>query len=160
MKKILLIVLLIYCIHFVKAQKVEMVDRNWITYMSQNNSDTTYVINFWATWCKPCVEEIPHFEKLNAAYKDKKVKVIMVSCDFKKQLETRVIPFIKNKKMESKVVFMNETNPDTWIDKVDSKFTGAIPATLIINGRNDFRYFTEGETTFELLETIVKPLTQ
>jgi thiol-disulfide isomerase/thioredoxin len=67
--------------------------------MRQNKSDTTYVINFWATWCKPCVEEIPHFEKLYATYKNQKVKVIMVSCDFKKQLETRVIPFVQNKKM-------------------------------------------------------------
>lgn len=147
-------------ISFAFAQKVEMVDRNWITRMSQNNSDTIYVINFWATWCKPCVEEIPHFEKLNAAYKDKKVKVIMVSCDFKKQLDTRVIPFIKNKKIDSKVVFMNESNPDNWIGKVDSKFSGAIPATLIINGSKDFRYFSEGETTYEILENIVKPLIQ
>lgn len=160
MKKTVLFILLMYCIPFVKAQRVELVDRNWIAHMSQNNSDTTYIINFWATWCKPCVEEIPHFEKLNATYKNQKVKVIMVSCDFKKQLETRVIPFIKNKKMESKVVFMNEINPDTWIDKVDSKFTGAIPATLILNGSKDFRYFNEGETTFEQLETIVKPLIQ
>jgi thiol-disulfide isomerase/thioredoxin len=160
MKKTVLLILLMYCIPFVKAQKVEMVDRNWISRMSQNNSDTTYVVNFWATWCKPCVEEIPHFEKLNALYAHQKVKVILVSCDFRKQLESRVLPFIKNKKIESKVVFMNETNPDTWIDKVDSKFTGAIPATLIINGKKDFRYFNEGETTFETLEAIVKPLTQ
>jgi thiol-disulfide isomerase/thioredoxin len=161
MKKLVLItIILLAGLPDTFAQKVEMVDRHWITRMSQNNSDTTYVINFWATWCKPCVEEIPHFEKLNSTYKDKKLKVIMVSCDFKKQLDTRVIPFIQNKKMHSKVVFMDESNPDNWIDKVDSKFTGAIPATLIINGSKDFRYFSEGETTFEKLETIVKPIIQ
>lgn len=161
MKKLaLIIIILLAGLPAAFAQKVELVDRNWITRMSQNNSDTTYVINFWATWCKPCVEEIPYFEKLNSTYKDKKVKVIMVSCDFKKQLDTRVIPFIQNKKMLSKVVFMDESNPDNWIGKVDSKFTGAIPATLIINGSKDFRYFSEGETTFEKLEAIVKPIIQ
>ncbi|MES2778936.1 MAG: TlpA disulfide reductase family protein [Bacteroidota bacterium] len=161
MKKLILItIVLLISSQLVFAQKAELVDRNWITQMSQNKSDTTYVINFWATWCKPCVEEIPHFEKLNATYKNQKVKVIMVSCDFKKQLDTRVLPFIKNKKMESTVVFMNESNPDNWINKVDSKFSGAIPATLIINGSKDFRYFNEGETTYEILENIVKPLIQ
>jgi thiol-disulfide isomerase/thioredoxin len=140
------------------AQTVKLVDRNWISAMSQNNSDTTYIINFWATWCKPCVEELPSFEKLNETYKDQKVKVILVSCDFKKQLDSRVIPFIKNKKMRSEVVLMNETDPNNWIERVDSRFSGSIPATLIINGKKDFRYFKEGETTFDELETIIKPV--
>ncbi|HCP94451.1 MAG TPA: hypothetical protein DIU05_10525 [Bacteroidetes bacterium] len=157
-KKAVIITLLIGLSQYLWAQKIELVNRDWITQMSQNKSDTTYVINFWATWCKPCVEEIPHFEKLYATYKNQKVKVIMVSCDFKKQLETRVIPFVQNKKMETIVVFMNEPNPNNWIDKVDEKFTGAIPATLIINGSSNFRYFSEGETTYERLEQVIKPL--
>lgn len=140
------------------AQKIQMVDRNWVTSISQNNSDTTYVVNFWATWCKPCVEELPHFEKLNTTYKDQKVKVILVSCDFSKQLDSRVIPFVKNKNLHSDIRFMNETDPNTWIERVDSRFTGAIPATLIINGAKDFRFFKEGETTYEELETTIKPL--
>jgi thiol-disulfide isomerase/thioredoxin len=144
----------------VNAQKIRMVDRHWVSAMSQNNSDTTYVINFWATWCKPCVEELPNFEKLNAAYQDKKVIVILVSCDFKKQLESRVIPFVKNKNLKSDVRFMNETDPNSWIDRVDSRFTGAIPSTLIINGAKEFRFFKEGETTYEELETTIKPLIQ
>jgi thiol-disulfide isomerase/thioredoxin len=144
-KKAVIITLLIGLSQYLWAQKIELVNRDWITQMSQNKSDTTYVINFWATWCKPCVEEIPHFEKLYATYKNQKVKVIMVSCDFKKQLETIV-------------VFMNEPNPNNWIDKVDEKFTGAIPATLIINGSSNFRYFSEGETTYERLEQVIKPL--
>lgn len=143
---------------YTMAQKIQMVDKNWITYISQNNSDTTYVVNFWATWCKPCVEELPHFEKLNATYKDKKVKVILVSCDFKKQLDSRVIPFVKSKNLQSDIRFMNETDPNVWIERVDSRFTGAIPATLIINGAQDFRFFKEGETTYEELETTIKPL--
>ena len=157
-KKAVITTLLIVLSQYLWAQKIELVNRDWITQMSQNKSDTTYVINFWATWCKPCVEEIPHFEKLHSTYKNQKVKVIMVSCDFKKQLETRVIPFVQNKKMETTVVFMNETNPNNWIDKVDEKFSGAIPATLIINGSSNFRYFSEGETTYEILEQVIKPL--
>lgn len=142
----------------VTAQKVELVDRNWISKMSVNNSDTTYIINFWATWCKPCVEELPAFEQLNELYKNQKVKVILVSCDFRKQLDSKVIPFIQNKKIKSTVVLMNESDANNWIERVDSRFSGAIPATLIVNGKKDFRFFKEGETSFEELNRIVKPL--
>jgi thiol-disulfide isomerase/thioredoxin len=145
---------------FVYAQKIQGVDRNWISAMSQNNSDTTYIINFWATWCKPCVEELPHFEKINAAYSNQKVKVILVSCDFTKQIDSRVVPFIKAKKIQSEVVYMKETDPNEWIELVDSDFSGAIPATLIINGAQKFRFFKEGESTYEELENIIKPIIQ
>jgi len=142
------------------AQNIQLVDRNWISTISQNNSDTTYVINFWATWCKPCVEELPAFEKLHVMYKNEKVKVILVSCDFMKQLNSKVRPFVKKQHLQSTIVFMYETDPNTWIEKLDSRFTGAIPATLILNGQKDFRYFKEGETTFDELHLIIKPLIQ
>ncbi len=152
--KTLFIALLFAQVSF--AQTIKLVDRNWISAMSQNNSDTTYIINFWATWCKPCVEEMPYFEQINQAYSNQKVKVILVSCDFKKELNSRVIPFVKNKKLTSEVVLISETDPNNWIERVDSKFTGAIPATLIINGKKDFRFFKEGEVTFDELNLIIK----
>lgn len=155
--KPILFVLILMAGAAVQAQ-VRMVNGQWIDDMSHNKSDTVYVINFWATWCKPCVEELPYFEKLTATYGGKNLKVILVSCDFKKQIESRLMPFIKNKNIVSQVVFMNESNPDNWIEKVDKRFSGAIPATLIINGSKGFRHFSEGEMTYEELETIVKPL--
>jgi thiol-disulfide isomerase/thioredoxin len=138
--------------------QVPMVNTEWISYMKEHKSDTVYVINFWATWCKPCIEELPYFEQLTAKYSNKNLKVILVSCDFKKQLDSRLIPFIKEKNIQSQVVFMDESNANKWIDKVDPRFSGAIPATLIVHGSSGFRYFNEGEMTFEELEKNVKPL--
>jgi thiol-disulfide isomerase/thioredoxin len=140
------------------GQTIQLVNKQWIDKISQNNSDTTFIVNFWATWCKPCVEELPYFEKITERYASKKVNVILVSCDFKKHLETKVIPFVKNKKIKSTVVLINESDPNNWIERVDSRFTGAIPATLIINGKKDFRFFKEGEITFEELEEQLKLL--
>ena len=61
----------------------------------KKENDTLYVVNFWATWCKPCIKELPAFEKINSEYKSQKVKVLMVSLDFpehmEKQLENRQI---------------------------------------------------------------------
>lgn len=119
-------------------------------------NDSIYVVNFWATWCAPCVREIPAFEKLNAQYKDQKVKVLLVSLDFPNQLENRVIPFIERHQMKSTVFLLDDPNANAWIDKVSPEWSGAIPATMIYSG--DFRQFYEQEFEYEELQHIVKGL--
>lgn len=120
--------------------------------------DKTYVINFWATWCKPCVEELPAFEKLYATYKNNNVEVILVSLDFPNQINNRVIPFINKNNIKSEVILMADPDQNTWIPKVDENWSGAIPATLIYN--KNTRKFYEQSFTFETLEkellTIIK----
>ena len=113
-----------------------------------------YVINFWATWCKPCVEELPAFEKLNKQYQNNSVKVILVSLDFPNEIENRVIPFIKKNNLTSNVVAMIDPDQNTWIPKVSEKWTGAIPATLIYSKNK--REFYEQSFTYELLENELK----
>ncbi len=122
----------------------------------ERESDSLYVVNFWATWCAPCVKEIPDFEKLYAKYKTDKVKLLFVSLDFPNQLETRVIPFIDRMDMKGQVVLLDDTRANRWIPLVDEDWTGAIPATLIYN--QDFREFYARELTFDELEEIVLPL--
>lgn len=121
----------------------------------QRQTDTTYVVNFWATWCQPCVAELPNFEKANAEYKDQKVKVILVSLDMKKQVESNLIPFMQRKNLQSQVVHLSDPDANAWISKVDSTWSGAIPATVIYN-RNK-RKFYEQSFTFEQLQ---KEITQ
>ncbi len=122
-------------------------------YLNQKN-DTVYVINFWATWCVPCVKELPHFEKLNQKYKGGKFKMILVSLDFPKMAESRVIPFIKNKKLQAEVVLLNDPDANSWIEKVAQEWSGAIPATVIY--RNGRRKFYEQSFTEAALETEIK----
>ncbi|WP_235894406.1 TlpA disulfide reductase family protein [Flavobacterium zepuense] len=118
-------------------------------YLKQKN-DTTYVVNFWATWCVPCVEELPNFEKINAKYKENKVKVILVSLDMAKMVETKLLPFINQKQIKSQVLLLRDPDADSWIPKVDSTWSGAIPATLIYN--KDMRKFYERSFTYDELE--------
>ena len=114
------------------------------------NDDKTYVINFWATWCMPCVKELPAFEKLNAAYKDKNVEVVLVSLDFPKQKESNLIPFVKNRKLESKVLHFDDANEQFWIPDIAENWSGSIPATLIYN--KEKRKFYEQSFSYEELQ--------
>ena len=118
-------------------------------FLNQKN-DTTYVVNFWATWCVPCVAELPHFEDLNEKYKDNKVKVLLVSLDMDKKIESQLIPFIKKRQLKSEVVILRDPDADSWISQIDSSWTGAIPATLIYN--KDQRKFYEKSFTYDGLE--------
>lgn len=119
-------------------------------------NDTIYVVNFWATWCAPCIKEIPYFEKLGQKYRDNKVRVLMVSLDFPKQLESRVIPFIEKRKMENEVILLDDPRSNHWIPLINKNWTGAIPATLIYG--KEFREFYQQEFTFSELEEIILPL--
>lgn len=120
----------------------------------QTNSDTVYVVNFWATWCKPCVAELPYFMDLAEAYKTEKVKFLYVSLDFKKQIDTKLKPFLEAGKLKGEVVVITDANSNEWIDKVSKEWQGSIPATLIFN--KDKRNFFEQSFHYEELEAELK----
>lgn len=98
-----------------------------------SNNDTTYIVNFWATWCKPCIEELPAFDSLYQVIKDKKIKVVLVSLDFIDDLKTKVNPFLKKNKIKSNCVLLDEVNGNNFINKISKNWSGAIPATLFKN---------------------------
>lgn len=120
------------------------------------DNDTIYVVNFWATWCGPCVREIPYFEQLRDKYEGENLKIVMVSLDMSDDLDTRVIPFMRKYDMKNKVLLLDDPQSNRWIPLVDEKWTGAIPATLIYG--NGFREFYVKEFTFSELDKIIKPL--
>jgi thiol-disulfide isomerase/thioredoxin len=129
---------------------VKTLNYNQLEPLLNRKDGKVYIINFWATWCKPCVEELPAFEKLNTHYKDRNVEIILVSLDFPKQVKKRVKPFLKRKNVHSKVVLLDEVNDDFWSQKINENWSGAIPATLIYN--KDKRQFYEQSFTYESLE--------
>jgi thiol-disulfide isomerase/thioredoxin len=120
------------------------------SYLEADN-DTIYVVNFWATWCKPCVEELPSFEQLYQNYKDKKVRLILVSLDFEKQIESKLIPFMKKNELKGEVLVLKQKGMNDWIDKIDPSWSGALPATIIYNKNK--RAFFEQSFEYEALET-------
>lgn len=119
----------------------------------QQKNDTTYVINFWATWCKPCVQELPGFQEINHKFKGKKFKMILVSLDFETHLNSKVKPFVKEKDIHAEVILLADPKQYKWIDRVDKNWGGSIPATIIYN--KDFYLFRGGSMTFDELNEII-----
>jgi thiol-disulfide isomerase/thioredoxin len=149
----------LYCLLFaglLSAQEIPYIKAEQITRWKTADTDTVYVLNFWATWCAPCVAELPAFEKLNKTYAGQKVQVVLVSTDFKKQVDARVKPFVKRRKLKSRVVFMDESNPNKWIDLVSPDWSGTIPATLIVSAGRKVERFFEKQMSYETLEAEIK----
>ena len=134
--------------------ELEIYDYNGLEKFLNKKDDKIYVINFWATWCAPCVKELPYFEKLNADYKNKNVEVILVSLDFPHLYDKKLKPFIKEKKLASKVIVLDDVDMNTWIPKVDKSWSGSIPATIIY--KNDKKQFYEQSFNYEELVKEVK----
>ncbi len=120
----------------------------------QTQSDSLYIVNFWATWCKPCVAELPYFMQLAEEYKDSEIKFLYVSLDFKKQIDTKLKPFIEAGKIKGDVVVITDADFNSWIDKVSPEWTGSIPATLVFD-RNK-RGFYEQSFEYEELKEVVE----
>lgn len=132
---------------YTQAQQVALIKLPELQKRLSRQTDTTYVVNFWATWCAPCVKELPYFEQVNTAYAKQKVKVLLVSMDYASQLDKKVKPFVLKRGLKSEVVLLNETDPNSWMDKVDGKWSGALPFTLMINNRKQKRAAFEQEFT-------------
>lgn len=157
MKYLLYVVFLLSFSNSIVAQKVAVFD-NYATLEKEIFSDknTIYVINFWATWCAPCVKELPHFEQLNS--ENKNIKVVLVSLDFKNQFESKLLPFLKKKSIKSEVVLLTDKDYNTWLPMVDKDWSGSIPATLIIkNGKKVFveRTFSSYQELNEYVNKII-----
>jgi len=117
---------------------VKIVQYEELLNLIEEENDQVYVVNFWATWCKPCIEEIPDFMEVNEEFKNNKnFKMILVSLDRVKDFETVMKPFLQKNTITTDVYLLDDNKRmNTWIPIFDSKWSGAIPATFIYkNGK-------------------------
>ena len=136
------------------GQGGELVKLEGLQQMIQNEKEQVQVVNFWATWCAPCIKELPLLEKLNADRKDVRVRLVSMDMDLDPDPE-KVRKFVARKKIVSQVLILDERNPNQWIDKVDKNWSGALPATLVVNNKTGKRKFVERELHEGELESLI-----
>lgn len=140
MKKMALLLAIVMIATTVQSQEIKSVKINDLVKIIDTSS-VPLVVNFWASWCAPCIKEIPWFEKSVAAFKDQKVQLLLVSLDFAEDYPKAIADFAKKNNYQSKIVWLNETNADEFCPKIDEKWDGAIPVTLMVNKKRQYRQF-------------------
>ncbi len=113
-------------------------------YYSKGN-DSIYIVNFWATYCKPCIAEIPYLQNISNRYKYQKVKLLLVSLDLPTFYPGKIESFAKKNNFTADIVWLNESDADYFCPVIDKKWSGAIPATIIVNTANGYKKFIESE---------------
>ena len=133
------------------AQTVPSLTHNKLKPLLNQKGDKIYVVNFWATWCAPCIKELPYFEVIDQR---EDVEVLLVSLDFPKHKESRLLPFIKKNKLQAKVVLLDDADENSWINDIHPNWSGSLPATLIYTKKQ--RGFYEQSFTASRLDKILK----
>lgn len=155
-----LLIIILSSPFLVSAQSISSIKADDLLSRLKGGGDTTFVVNFWATWCAPCVRELPQFETLNSDTSFAKLKVLLVSLDFKRDYDTRLMTFLQKKGMKSEVLFMNESDANSWVPKINKEWSGVIPATWVVNYSLGISEFKSSELEEDELRAWVKTLTQ
>ncbi|MFZ6012843.1 MAG: TlpA family protein disulfide reductase [Bacteroidota bacterium] len=157
MKRSLAILFMLVCSAGL-AQKAEIIKLNRLQALLETKSDNIQIVNFWATWCAPCVKELPLFEKLHAESRPG-IKIALVSMDMDLDPDPeKVYKFISRKNLQSEVFILNEQNANSWINKIEKQWSGALPATIIVNQKTGKRKFIEKELHEGDLEKFIDEL--
>jgi thiol-disulfide isomerase/thioredoxin len=117
------------------------------------------VLNFWATWCGPCVAEFPELVALDAKYRDKGVKLVGITADDPGDVQPKVIPFIKKQKVTFDIVLQDTEDPQEMMDQINKEWPGVLPATFVYDKQGNLAYSRFGIIDRDLLiEEIEKAL--
>lgn len=143
--------LLFFVTSFASAQSIPKWKLNDLQ-AAIKNADKPTVFNFWATFCKPCVAEIPYFQQTVKKYDSAGVRLVLVSLDLSEAYPKRIASFANKHGFTSPIKFLAETNADLFCPAVDASWNGAIPASLFIDNKTGYRKFFEDQLSREKLE--------
>lgn len=141
-----------------ELKPVDVVDAAGVKKLLEGARGKVAVMNFWATWCPPCVEEMPYFVQLYNSYNGKGVELISISGDGKENLDSAVRSFQKDRSLPFAIHVISEQSPEALDAVLTKELTGALPETLIYDKDGKLAKQFEGPVTQQQLEDAVKAL--
>lgn len=154
MRAVCFIVLLALC-SSLTAQSYVKVSVFQLEELIRQKNDTTYVINFFASWCAPCIQELPELQAFAREHASEKVRLVYVSLDFEEDAEEALLPLLRKFEITQPVWLLAETG-NRWITRIDKQWSGSIPATLVFNGNQKKRQFTAQRVTRVMLNQFLQ----
>ena len=156
MRSVFFIIAVLFCSVLTSAQNIRAVKATDVEKII-SESTRPLIVNMWATWCKPCLEELPYFlEEVNKQNKkasaEDSITILLVSLDFKEDFPKEVSSVAKKRKLHAPILWLDETNADYFCPKIDPKWSGGIPATLFINNKTGYRKFVEEKLSHDELK--------
>ncbi len=122
----------------------------------KNRHGKALFVNFWATWCAPCVEEFPDIVRIADELRSSNIDVVAVSADDFDDETSKVIPFITKEKVPFKVYMAKLEGEDAFIDGVDKSWGGGIPASFVFDAQGRRRTFLLGKQSYESLKAAIQ----
>lgn len=130
---------------------IDNIDASSANELMKNKTNKLIMINLWATWCVPCVEEFPDLVTMNRMYRDRDFKMITISMDAMKDKD-KALAFLKKKESSSQNYIYSGDSKYKLIDAIDPKWQGALPYTILIEPGGKIVYAKEGQVNADTLK--------
>lgn len=140
------------------SQLVKPIDENGLQQRLRQARGKVVLLNFWATWCDPCVEEFPDLMKITQEFRPHGLEVILVSIDEPEDLEKKVNPFLQTQGVAWPTYFKKTRDDEVFINAIDQKWSGAIPATFIYDSNGILAKRFIARQSYETLAAALRPL--
>lgn len=134
---------------------VELLDESGFQKLIRERNGKKLILNVWATWCLPCVEEFPDLVKLSTSL-DANYEIAGISVDDPDEIESKVVPFLKKNNPPFKIFVSNFKKQDDLINALNSKWNGAIPATFIYDSTGSQRTYFIGSRSLKQFENEIQ----
>lgn len=159
MKTITSLIALLFLVSFSYSQDVKTITSiDEYKAVIAGSEGKVVLVNFWATWCPPCVKEFPELVKLYKDYKDKEFVLVFISLDDRADYDSKLLPFLKKQGVDFTSYFGNFSNPEALMTYVDKSWQGEIPYTGFYDKEGKLSKTFMGNKTYEQFETEVKKL--
>ncbi len=141
-----------------KTPEVTLATAEEIAQRLEAEKGKVVVVNFWATWCPPCVKEMPELVAFYEAHAGEELTFLSYTVDHPSTIGEAVMPFIEDQGLPFPVYVVNEPNPDPLMALLGGEFNGAVPATFVYNPEGEQVKAWFEETTAEALWAAAEPL--